>query len=565
MTIYNETMSGGVKGGGAAPEGLVFRPYIKPTGATAGGAALGGTVTEIPVASGGVLAGGSISSTGNFSYTPMIPAGVRIAGAAMMRYDYQPDGGPVVASGSATSRPWLDFDQPVYWQTRSSFTVDLTVNWNTGELPLRWWRVQGCCRFPNPNPVGGTGSGGTNGQPAGCDVMSLQTDDPSCGGLSSGRVQSVQNILARTASDVCQQLTASGNTWDICSLKVYSIPVSGGTTAGQTCNVLTEVPFKQIPECMPLALHTRAAVKAKMSIGVIDAIKESTGAGTVYTYGSAVVSSPQNIGMPTWEYTGSGTILTSGSAATTSSWKSTLGVNMKMGVAVKGMEVVFGTIVNTPPLATPPATIGTNCGECTNMPIVMYLHHNLSDGGVLVNFLQRNGLSFPSPLIMHYSRRLGSWLANFHLSGISDDNLNSQETWRFSFEWTCTSLIDGQDFGSSSWKFSMLAVRHNVTTGHDFDTRFMLVFPPSLCNGMQNLGFDFSFTLNTSKMFASVDPDFGFVPDLLVLVDNIGLFKSQVWVDDPNLIIRLSKTSDEAPTPREDITPILPQPVTVAG
>jgi hypothetical protein len=472
-------------------------------------------------------------------------------------YDYYPDGGNVQTGGSAAATDSFFFDQNIIWQTRAAFILDQQIFWNTGLLPLRWFRVQGCCRFLNPNPLGGPA--GTGGQPAGCAVGPLQTDDKNCAGGVSGKMQSVQNVLARTPKEVCEQLTASGNTWDVCSLKVYSIPASGGATPDQ-CNVLTEVPFEQIPECMALALHTLGAVQMDMRVKGLDYIQVYEGSGTAYTFGSAPASSPQNVGTPGWNYIGSGTVLTGGSASAVPSWKSELAVPMKMRASLAALEVVFGTVVQTGALPVVPATVGTACGTCTSLPVTIYLHHNLMNGGVLVNFLQRNGLSMPSPLTMRYNRRTGSWIANFHLRGLGDDQ-TSTESWRFSFEWSCTSLIDGQDFGTPSWKFSVLAVRRNSNAGSDFDTRFMVVFPPDICSTVQNPGFDFSFSLDTHNVFVSTDPDLAITSDLIVLSDNIGLFKSQFWAVNPDLQIRLSHDSSESATQYQDISSIVPQPV----
>jgi hypothetical protein len=142
--------------------------------------------------------------------------------------------------------------------------------------------------------------------------------------------------------------------------------------------------------------------------------------------------------------------------------------------------------------------------------------------------------------------------------GTGDTNTGSLESWRFTFEWACLDQIAGSEYGSFSWKFSMLVVRKNESTGLDFDTRAMVVFPPDLvCSGIQNLGFDFSFSINTMTKFVSNDLDI--VPTSVLLTDNIGLFKSRSFAKTPKFNIRLSKSDVLAVVQRQDIYPIFPQ------
>jgi hypothetical protein len=482
-----------------------------------------------------------------------------ITATAKITIYYVPDGGPCLTGGEALTDFFISFDQLIQWQTMASYTFNKEFQWNTGLLPLRWYRVQGCCEFPTA--VGGGLPDGPQ-FPGGCEVIGIQTDDKKCVG-ALGKNQYVQNLVARSVSDLCDKITESKMNWQICSIKQWSRPADGRLVPPEDqCNVLTEVPYSQIPECMPFALELDAKVHMGITVVTIDVINSYIGSGGAITGGEAETN--MTGGAPissSFVYHPTGNIcLTGGEAPTSSSWDSLLITYMGMYTVIENVEAVFNAGVDGPPLELPSQVIGTNCGTCTSMPLVLYLHHNLANDSILVQYMQRNGLELPNPLPMHYSSRLQSWVANCHLLGTGDDNRGSNESWRFSFEWACLSEIGGGDLGSSSWKFSMLVVRKNEVSGLDFDTRAMVVFPPDqICLGIQNLGFDFSFRLNTVTEIVSNDLDI--VPGLVLLTDNIGLFKSKFWAQNPNFNIRLSKSNVSTAVQRQDIYPIFPQAV----
>jgi hypothetical protein len=123
----------------------------------------------------------------------------------------------------------------------------------------------------------------------------------------------------------------------------------------------------------------------------------------------------------------------------------------------------------------------------------------------------------------------------------------------FSFEWSCSSVVAGDELGSSRWAFSMLVVRKNLSTGLMHNTRSYVVFPPDqICNSSQNLGFDFSFTVNTATL--AITSDFNVGADVSLLVDKIGLFRSSYWTQNPNFSIRLSKNIANQVSQRQTIS-----------
>lgn len=486
------------------------------------------------------------------------------------RLTYVADGGEVLTGGAALTDYAFYFNLELIWQTRAEVIIDKSFVWDTGQLPLRYYQVQGCCEFPT---AAGSGDPGVLESlpnpplPGGCEVTGIQTDDSQCVG-ALGKQQFIQTIAATSVADVCRQLKNSKQRWQICSLKRWSRPADNSLVSeDDQCNVLSEVPLCDIPDCLDFCLESDNTIHMKITTSVIESLNVYIGSGGAITGGEAITS--LSTGTPDtglFQYVGSGGAITGGEALTSSSWESELLTTMEIAATVENIEAVFSAGAEAPAFELSAQTIGTACGTCDSMPLVLYMHHNIVNDSVFNNFLKRNGLEMTSPLAMHYSSRLQKWVANYHLVGVSDDNRGGNESWRFSFEWSCLSDIGGEDLGSASWKFSMLAVRKLEMSGFDLDTRVMIVFPPDqICAGIQNLGFDFSFNLNTVTNYVSNDLDI--VASTVLLTDKIGLFKSKFWTQNPDYITRLSKSDVSNSVQRQDIRPIFPEaePITIQG
>jgi len=467
-------------------------------------------------------------------------------------YSYVSDGGEVVTSGAADTVQTYFIELDIEWQVKTVLNVEKSFSWDVGIQDLRWYRVQGCCKYPTA-----AGDGIDAGISGGCDIIGIETDDAGCTG-ALGKQQFIQNIVASGLSDLCQKLQDGGLRWEICSIKRFSKPADLRlANLEDDCNTLTEVPFCQIPACLDFCIQTDAIINMRMEVTVQTSFIY-TGSGGAETSGSAITSTTGVAGSSSYEYESEGgEVVTSGSAITGTSWNTNLLVDMVMDISIDGEEATFSINPDAPEIPEITSTVSTNCGTCTDMPMILNLSHNLSKTGNLIEFLQRNGLVIPDALKMHYNHRLQSWVANYHLNGIGDDNLNSQEQWKFSFEWACVNQFAGVDFGGTSyWKFSMLVRRYNTTVGTDFDTRLVIIFPPGkFCNGNQSFAFDFSFKVNTITHFVENDV---VALNEIVLVDNIGLFKSKSWTKNPLLRLRLTRSEEISTAKYQDIYPIFP-------
>lgn len=257
-----------------------------------------------------------------------------------------------------------------------------------------------------------------------------------------------------------------------------------------------------------------------------------------------------------YRFISGGPLVFGGGSEYSSTWQGEFDVEMGMEAYAESEEIIFG-VVDAPAIEAPSTVVVTNCGICTDMPLLLYVHHNLERSGFLNDFLLRNGQEIPQILPMHYSTRHSSWQANYHMRGLGEDNTGSEESWRVIFEWSCVGEIGSLDLGGNAWKFSMLVVRKNLETGVDLDTRILISFPPEeICKKNSNIDFNFSFSLDTGRLHVTTDLDI--VVDVILLNDGIGLFKTKFWRNFPNFRIRLSENKNVGGVERKDIKPIFP-------
>jgi hypothetical protein len=97
---------------------------------------------------------------------------------------------------------------------------ELSLEWNLGDLPLKNYRVEGCCVEPGEETtafaVGQTDSEGEFVVPAEYKCKS----------------KFVVNILARSLGDLCLQLKKREFYWPICKIQVFNTPAVGANTNG---------------------------------------------------------------------------------------------------------------------------------------------------------------------------------------------------------------------------------------------------------------------------------------------------------------------------------------------
>jgi hypothetical protein len=231
--------------------------------------------------------------------------------------------GTLTLYGEAETVSTLSFKQTIKWNIRAAVSVPITFVWNTGDIPKRWWRVVGQC----------------NSIVDGCtNHLPIQLDDTSC-----DTVYFYQNILATSVSDVCRQLNNANWSWPIVSIRKFSklAYCTSGTTSADcpTCNVLEEVPFCDIPQCMNLCLQSDPVVSVG-AYALTVYFHEYVGSGSMTLGGSAdygivhpeyegsgtlILSGEAEVTSTNWEYEGSGSLILSGEGDVTSNYWSFTG------------------------------------------------------------------------------------------------------------------------------------------------------------------------------------------------------------------------------------------------
>ena len=98
---------------------------------------------------------------------------------------------------------------------------ELSLEWNVGNLPLKNYRVEGCCVVPGK---------GTTGFDIGQTIPDSGQPNPNAGLKCESRF--VVNILARGLGDLCLQLKKREFYWPICKIQIFNQPAEGANFNG---------------------------------------------------------------------------------------------------------------------------------------------------------------------------------------------------------------------------------------------------------------------------------------------------------------------------------------------
>jgi hypothetical protein len=98
---------------------------------------------------------------------------------------------------------------------------EFSLEWNIGKLPLKNYRVEGCCVVPGQN---------TTRFDTGQTIPDAGAPNPNAGLMCESRF--VVNILARSLGDLCLQLKKREFYWPICKIQVFNQPAEGANRSG---------------------------------------------------------------------------------------------------------------------------------------------------------------------------------------------------------------------------------------------------------------------------------------------------------------------------------------------
>lgn len=498
------------------------------------------------------------------TFLETMSGGVSISGTPFVTAvkKYFPTGLVITTGGSATA--FIAWSKLFTFDIVTDVTSTISFSWNVGQQPLYFYRVVWCCKYTNPegNSVANPPSS-LNNELGGCSQTGISNPDPTCSNLPQKQFM-LQNVLARDVPDLCKQLSIQNYNWQICQVQRWSRPVDTLVDdPNPDCNVLEDISLDGYTECILFNVQTNALIQTEIEVFLTSIFLNYTGDGIILTGGSADAGITAGGVTPTislfsFASVGGNTHF-GGSAIAASNWNNSLLTKIIAQTFMTLEEAFFGA-TEAPTLAAPVGTIFTNCSACTALPTNLFIHQNFNNPSVLQSFLKRNGFSFDSPLSFLYSKKLNSWLAHQHFTGLGEDNINN-EYWRFAFEFSCVDEIAAEPTDSYVIKFAISITRKNLATQYDSDTKIIVVFPSyQLCGIIKNYRDDLMFSLNVLTGLVSVVP--AITPQSVLFADGIGIFKSSYWLTNPNLKIRISTSDIIRSSNTQDLSYILPQPVT---
>jgi hypothetical protein len=180
------------------------------------------------------------------------------------------------------------------------------------------------------------------------------------------------------------------------------------------------------------------------------------------------------------------------------------------------------------------------CG-CFNVPSTINISHNFSIDNVLASFLIRNNFTIAKTFELRYNEINNSWQSNLHYKGLSTYG-DYYENWNIVCEVQCTNVVGSIVLGKNIWKTAIQISRLNLLTNEKNDSRIILaVLPDNICaTSVSQL--DFQIVHNTQTGISYANPSSAAIYQSMVY-DNIGLFKSRAWYENPDLTIRVAQST----------------------
>jgi hypothetical protein len=561
--------------GGAVASGDAIVDVISPNRFPEGGAVAGGTASvasiETRETSGGVIVAGGLEFVEIGSGGAVLNGGFDVS----IGFIYTPEGGITVEGPDSCAVYNLEASQDFefIWGVNATLNQDFSFFWDTGELRVLWYRIIG------------------KGRDTQCPVVS---DDVCC-------QKYIMNLHARTLSELCEKIKARKWKWPIDSIEVFSRPARSVDVAedeangiNHDCNTLTPVEFCNIPECFDFCVDIDAfesigfdmivsrqkffSYEAEgqvfisgnglyesdtgvffdegdggiLAAGDAEDTTASLGPGHFnYTpQGQVTIGGTIDVVSSAYDYEASGAVFIFGTAGTSFSDKGRSETIMGVDMSLVDVEVFFTNDVDNQDLVVE-ETFVTRC-DCAEISTEIDLGHNFAQNNVFAQFLVRNGLTIESPIGMRYNSVNNMWQANLSFQGLSP-NVDSLERWTLVFEVKCTNTIGATILGQDVWQVGVQIVRRNLSTLEDFDTRILVALLPETACFSGDLVF--TSVYDTQTDFAFIVPDATVYQNFIW--DNIGMFKNDFWIDNPNLILQVTEIGVEEAQRRVNLDSIL--------
>lgn len=306
------------------------------------------------------------------------------------------------------------YDFSTSWRILGPLEVDLTTSWNVGESAWHWYRVEGLCGTVN------------------CDNLGMDYDGCS-------RMTFVTTVSARNLSELCETLSnpiANAPVRSkISSIRKYSRPMLRDQIISDDCNLLQDVEFCHVPECLDYCVEESAPLLELKNL-VFPHDQEP------YEVVATIPESDQS------------------DLAAQLDIPDELVARASVSASAFGLGYEYNDLATQADMEAPSVSVSA-CG-CTGIGSSMPIGHSLNKSYAFSNFLKSNGISFPNNLNLLYKSFDTSWSSTTHLS------LGTYE-WVVYFGLSC---VDGL------WRLSFSA------RGGSKQTRLVVDIPPEvICAG----------------------------------------------------------------------------------
>lgn len=386
--------------------------------------------------------------------------------------------------------------------------------WNTGNLSSYWYQVTGCCKNTKDNPSRDA-------------CPPYKTDDPNCGAVNSFYVQT---ILAYSPEDVCQQLTNNNWNWEICSLKKWSRPAENEYIINiyDDCNILKEVEFKDISECISLSVSESPDFNIKF-IMTSTILYEGSGSIPLCKDGC---SATLNVGflnkiLLNDDEQKKDDLIVLNETLT----ESNNDIDNQQIEILDNETILPDFVESSTQLNFTIPTIIVNCSKCNTLPARLYCKNNLIELNEFSNFIYNSNQKFSYNFNMIYSNSVDSWNSNFYY-----DSHTSNIKWQVYFSLSCLSRTETEYY----WNFLMYFKK--TEDDRIFDSKLGITVPSEyVCGYNSQFLFDFNFNVLNKNLYTNINY---FKDDYFVFYDKIGLFSNNYWRNNPEIYIQITQNYD---------------------
>ena len=157
-----------------------------------------------------------------------------------------------------------------------------------------------------------------------------------------------------------------------------------------------------------------------------------------------------------------------------------------------------------------------SCG-CLNVGLNINLNTNISNSGILGDFLTRNSIKLGPDLPIRYKKSPDSWTNIIQYSGLAYDN--STEYWTLIFTLSCTNQIENQIYDDYFLKFTFIARQKLLDKVRQTILNVNIDSNQVCSNSVLSSKISYQ---NKIILVDGVETDFN-------LVDNVGLFENNYW------------------------------------